>query len=509
LDNIREALTKRSHLLTRDIKRAFELGLAVSEIQKITGISAWYLNELNAIYRQECAIETLELNTENLLELKQAGFSNDTIAKRSSRPPQAIADMLEQFNILPNFQSVDTCAGEFAAETPYFFKSYGTENESFVSKKESVVIIGSGPNRIGQGIEFDYACVHAVKAAQKVGFKAIMINSNPETVSTDFNLANKLYFEPLCAEDVVQILQHEKPLGVFIQFGGQTPLNLAAQIESAGFKILGTSLRSSWRAEDRDAFHHLAEELNFNVPKNTRVRSKSAIADFAFNAFPVIVRPSHVIGGAGMCRLETSDEVKNHLQTLADESFPILVDQFLDNATEFDMDILSDGKEIYTIGIMEHLEKAGVHSGDSTSFYPPRDLAKKYENEMTAIAGRIASELEIKGLLNIQFVIKDDELFVLEINPRCSRTVPFLAKARNFPFIQAATQLALGANLVDLTLSKNEPSGKFFAKVPVFPFAKFKNVNKELGPNMKSIGEVLGSGKTWQAALEMGQKAAK
>lgn len=396
-------------------------------------------------------------------------------------------------NIRRVWKMVDTCAAEFEAKTPYYYSTFDEENESISSDKKKIVILGSGPNRIGQGIEFDYSCVHGVLAAKECGYETIMINCNPETVSTDFDIADKLYFEPVFWEHIYEIIEHEKPEGVIVQLGGQTALKLAEKLNKYGINIIGTSYSSLDLAEDRGRFSNLLRELNIPYPKFGVVENAGQSVELSRDlGFPLLVRPSYVLGGQSMKIVINEAELETHvikiLQDIPDNK--ILLDHFLEKAIEAEADAICDGDEVYIIGIMEHIEPAGIHSGDSNAVLPPFDLNDDVIRQIEDITKKVALAMKVVGLINIQFAIKNNIVYVIEANPRASRTVPFIAKAYDEPYVNYATRIMLGKNKVK-DFKFNPKKGGYAIKVPVFSFDKFLDVNKELGPEMKSTGEAI------------------
>jgi carbamoyl-phosphate synthase large subunit len=391
------------------------------------------------------------------------------------------------------YKIVDTCAAEFEAQTPYFYSTFETENESVVSDKKKIIILGSGPNRIGQGIEFDYSCVHGVLAAKECGYETIMINCNPETVSTDFDIADKLYFEPVFWEHIYDIILHEKPVGVIVQLGGQTALKLAEKLDKYGIQIIGTSFKSLDLAEDRGSFSTLLKDLGIPYPKFGVIEAADQAVMLSRElGFPLLVRPSYVLGGQSMKIVINEQELETHVVNILRDipGNKVLLDHFLERAIEAEADAICDGEEAYIIGIMEHIEPAGIHSGDSNAVLPPFDLSDHVIKQIEDITRKIALAMNVKGLINIQFAIKDEVVYVIEANPRASRTVPFIAKAYDEPYVNFATKVMLGANkLKDFTF--NPKKGGYAIKIPVFSFDKFRDVNKELGPEMKSTGEAI------------------
>ena len=483
---------------------AIQIGIPLSRIHEITKIDMWFLKQYEELYLLEKEISNYELDTlpkELMLEAKQKGYGDRQIAHMLDCYESEVYNKRKELNINRVYKLVDTCAAEFKAETPYYYSTFentmttgqGTTavNESVVTGKKKVVVLGSGPNRIGQGIEFDYCCVHGVLAAKECGYETIMINCNPETVSTDFDTADKLYFEPVFWEHIYDIIQHEKPEGVIVQLGGQTALKLAEKLDKYGIKIIGTSFEALDIAEDRGRFSTLLKELNIPYPRfGTATTADEALAVANELDFPILVRPSYVLGGQGMKIVINKEELEEHVVDLL-RKIPnnvLLLDHYLDGAIEAESDSICDGENVYTIGIMEHIEPCGVHSGDSNATLPPFNLGEFVMQQIKDITNKIALALETVGLINIQFAIKDDIVYVIEANPRASRTVPFIAKAYGEPYVNYATKIMLGENkLTDFSFN---PHLKGFAiKQPVFSFNKFPNVNKKLGPEMKSTGE--------------------
>jgi carbamoyl-phosphate synthase large subunit len=478
---------------------AFKIGLSFKSIQNLTKIDPWFLRQIEELIELEHRIDKFDLETlpkELLLEAKQKGYADRQIAHLLSVKESKVYERRKELGIKRIFKCVDTCAAEFEAKTPYYYSTFNTsienpDNESVVSDKKKVVVLGSGPNRIGQGIEFDYSCVHGVLAAKEAGYETIMINCNPETVSTDPDISDKLYFEPVFWEHVFDIIEHEKPEGVIVQLGGQTALKMAEKLEKYGIKIIGTSYQSLDLAEDRGRFSTLLHELNIPYPRFGTVRTSDAAVELSRTlGFPLLVRPSYVLGGQSMKIVINEQELEQHvvkiLHDIPDNN--ILLDHFLEGAVEAEADAISDGEDAYIIGVMEHIEPAGIHSGDSHATLPPFDLTEETIATIEEYSKRIALAMGVKGLLNVQFAIKDGIVYVIEANPRASRTVPFICKAYQEPYVNYATKLMLGdKKLSDLTFN---PTKKGYAiKIPVFSFNKFPNVNKELGPEMKSTGE--------------------
>ena len=422
-----------------------------------------------------------------------------------------ISEICKSLGVIPTYKLVDTCAAEFEAYTPYYYSTYEHEDESVVSDNKKIVILGGGPNRIGQGIEFDYCCCQASFALKELGYESIMINSNPETVSTDYDTSDKLYFEPLTFEDVMNIIEKEKPVGVIVQFGGQTPLNLAKRLLDAGAPIIGTSVESIQRAEDRDEFAAMISKLNLNQPANGIAKSTDEAIAIAHNlGYPVLLRPSFVLGGRAMRIVYDDDELLTFISdaVAAAENHPVLVDKFIADAIEVDVDALSDGKDVMICGIMEHIEEAGIHSGDSACVLPPHTLSEDIISEIRKATIKIAEELKVVGLLNIQFAIKEDTLFVLEVNPRASRTVPFVSKAVGTPWPKIAAKVMTGRKLSDLDEAVERNIDYFAVKESVLPFRKFPGADIILGPEMKSTGEVMGLDSDFGLAFAKSQEAA-
>lgn len=475
---------------------AFKMGIPFKTIQKLTRIDPWFLNQIEELVEIEREIEKHSLDNlsfDLMLEAKQKGYADRQIAHLLNCLESQVHAKRKEMGIHRVYKLVDTCAAEFEARTPYYYSTFETENESVVSDKKKVIILGSGPNRIGQGIEFDYSCVHGVLAAKECGYETIMINCNPETVSTDFDIADKLYFEPVFWEHIYDIIQHEKPEGVIVQLGGQTALKLAEKLDKYGIKIIGTSYKSLDLAEDRGSFSTLLQKLNIPYPKFGVIEdADQAVEKSRELGFPLLVRPSYVLGGQSMKIVINEEELEKHVVDLLKDipGNKVLVDHFLDKAIEAEADAICDGEDVYIIGIMEHIEPAGIHSGDSNAVLPPFDLSDEVIRKMEEITRKIALSMQVIGLINIQFAIKDEEVYVIEANPRASRTVPFIAKAYDEPYVNYATKVMLGHNkLKDFKF--NPKKHGYAIKIPVFSFDKFRDVNKELGPEMKSTGEAI------------------
>jgi carbamoyl-phosphate synthase large subunit len=509
LEELYQAISLQDDRRLYFIAEAFRKGATVDAIWQLTKISPFFLHKINHIVRIEKQLTEHPDDAEALLNAKKHGFSDAEIALCWKEDETAVAQWRKMQDIRPVYKMVDTCAGEFESETPYYYSTYEEENESRVTEKESVVVLGSGPIRIGQGVEFDYATVHAVWAIKQQGYEAIMINNNPETVSTDFSISDKLYVEPLTLEDVMHVIDLEKPKGVIVQFGGQTAINLAAGLAANGVKILGTSLDAMDQAEDRDRFEQLLHDLHVDRPAGeTAFSTEEAVKIAGRLGYPVLVRPSYVLGGRAMEIVYHEKDLIHYMSNAVriNPQHPVLIDRYL-VGTEIELDALSDGKDVYIPGIMEHIERAGVHSGDSIAVYPSQTLSGKVKEEVVDTAIRIARGLKVVGLMNIQFVIHDHHVYVIEVNPRASRTVPFLSKITGVPMAKVATRLILGETLADLGYSTGihpEPAHNVFVKVPVFSFAKLRSVDVTLGPEMKSTGEVMGQDVTLEKALYKG-----
>lgn len=475
---------------------AIKLGIPFKTIVEKTKIDIWFLKQIEDLIKMERKIERFHIENlpkELLFEAKQKGYADRQIAHLLRCLESEVYKKRTEFGIQRVYKLVDTCAAEFEAQTPYYYSTFEYENESKVSDRKKVVVLGSGPNRIGQGIEFDYSCVHGVLAAKECGYETIMINCNPETVSTDFDTADKLYFEPVFWEHIYDIIQHEKPEGVIVQLGGQTALKLAEKLNRYGIKILGTSFDALDLAEDRGRFSKLLEKNNIPFPKYGVVESAEQALELADElGFPLLVRPSYVLGGQKMKIVINKDELEHHVVDIINEmgNNQILLDHFLGGAIEAEADAICDGENVYIIGIMQHIEPAGIHSGDSYAVLPPYNLGDFVMTQIEDITRKIAVELRTVGLINIQFAIKDDKVYVIEANPRASRTVPFIAKAYDEPYVNYATKVMLGEKKVT-DFDFNPRREGYAIKIPVFSYEKFPDVKKELGPEMKSTGEAI------------------
>lgn len=487
---------------------AFRKGKTVEELHELTKIDRFFLYKLQQLITLENDLRVSPNNLELLLIAKQRGFTDAAVAKLWNVTEQAIRELRSENGIKPVYKMVDTCAAEFESVTPYFYSTYEDENESERTAKESVIVLGSGPIRIGQGVEFDYATVHSVWAIQQAGYEAIIINNNPETVSTDFSISDKLYFEPLTVEDVMNVIQLEKPIGVVVQFGGQTAINLAADLAANGVNILGTSLEAIDRAENRDEFEKALEKLAIPMPEGKTATSIDAALQIANEiGYPVLVRPSYVLGGRAMEIVETESALKHYMNNAVkvNPKHPVLVDRYVEGK-EVEVDAISDGKNVLIPGIMEHIERAGVHSGDSIAVYPAQHISKQVKDSIVDYTTRLAIGLNIVGMLNIQYVVAGEKVFVIEVNPRSSRTAPFLSKITDIPMANVATKIILGQTLAELGYENGLAPEKqeIFVKVPVFSFAKLRSVDTSLGPEMKSTGEVMGKDFNLEKALYKG-----
>ncbi|WP_141431252.1 carbamoyl-phosphate synthase large subunit [Bacillus sp. 03113] len=501
---IRNAGDERLFYVAEALKR----GVTIETIHDWSKIDLFFLKKMESLVLFEEKLSAYPFDKEIGKKAKEKGFADKQIAELWNSTELEVYQWRKENGIVPVYKMVDTCAAEFESETPYFYGTYEDENESIVTDRKSVVVLGSGPIRIGQGIEFDYATVHSVWAIKEAGFEAIIVNNNPETVSTDFSISDKLYFEPLTIEDVMHIIDLEQPEGVVVQFGGQTAINLASQLVERGVKILGTSLENLDRAEDRDKFEHALTELGIPQPKGKTALSVEEAVEIATNiGYPVLVRPSYVLGGRAMEIVYKEEELLHYMKNAVkiNPEHPVLIDRYL-TGKEIEVDAISDGETVVIPGIMEHIERAGVHSGDSIAVYPPQSLSDEIKEKLIDYTQRLAKGLGIIGLLNIQYVISKGEVYVIEVNPRSSRTVPFLSKITNVPMAKIATKVILGQSLIQQGYQTGmvpEKNG-VYVKVPVFSFAKLRRVDITLGPEMKSTGEVMGKDLTLEKALYKG-----
>ncbi|MCT7712515.1 MAG: carbamoyl-phosphate synthase large subunit, partial [Lactobacillus crispatus] len=504
-DQLEQKLVKAQDDRLFYLAEAFRRGYSAEDVHELTKINFYFLDIVQHMVELEKTLEENKDDVDVLRLAKKYGFSDPTIASLWNETADEVRAFREKHGIIPVYKMVDTCAAEFESKTPYFYSTYDAENESHKTGKKSVIVIGSGPIRIGQGVEFDYATVHCVKALQKMGYEAIVINSNPETVSTDFSISDKLYFEPLTLEDVLNVCDLEKPEGVIVQFGGQTSINLAHGLEEHGVKILGTKVADVNRAEDRELFDQIIKQLHLNQPQGLTATTHEGVLEAADKlGYPVLVRPSYVLGGKAMEIVYTKAELEEYLQDHVDiaADHPILVDDYLDGR-ECDVDAISDGKEVLLPGIMEHIEHAGVHSGDSMAVYPPQTFSDEVKEKITDVTRKLALTLNCVGIMNIQFIVRDGEVYVIEVNPRASRTVPFLSKITGIEMAQVATRVIMGESLAEQGYGDGlapEPD-MISVKAPVFSFSKLSDVDAYLGPEMKSTGEVMGSDHTFAKAL--------
>lgn len=496
-EKVKEALGSIDDERIFVVAEALRRGIAtVDEIHEITRIDKWFLNKILKITTMENRIAKEPLTEELMLAAKKLGIADRSIAEIVGKPMEEIRAIRKSFNVIPCYKMVDTCAAEFEAATPYYYSTFAQEDEVIPSNKRKVMVLGSGPIRIGQGVEFDYCSVHSVWALREMGIESIIVNNNPETVSTDFDTSDRLYFEPLTPEDVLNIIDKEKPEGVIVQFGGQTAINLAESLAKAGIKVFGTSVDDIDRAEDRERFDELLENIGIPRPQGASVtNSEDAIAAANEIGYPVVVRPSYVLGGRAMEIVYNEDELRDYMgrAVKASPEHPVLVDRYM-QGTEVEVDGISDGKEVMIPGIMEHIERAGVHSGDSIAVYPPQTLSAKVIYTIIDYTKRLAVGLNVKGLLNIQYVVMDDKVYVIEVNPRSSRTIPFLSKVTDVKMVNVATRIAMGETLESLGYKPGLLPAKphIAVKAPVFSFAKMQDVDISLGPEMKSTGEVMG-----------------
>lgn len=484
---------------------ALRRGFTIEELHQMTKIDLFFLDKLLHIIEIEQQLKETVKDVDTLRLAKQNGFADKKIAELWQMTMEEVRQFRLANQIKPVYKMVDTCAAEFESSTPYFYSTYEFENESIRSPKDSVLVLGSGPIRIGQGVEFDYATVHSVKAIQKAGYEAVIMNSNPETVSTDFSISDKLYFEPLTIEDVLNVIELEQPIGVIVQFGGQTAINLAEQLVKNGVNILGTQIEDLDRAENRDLFEQALKDLNIPQPPGDTATNKAEAVEIAKRiGYPVLVRPSYVLGGRAMEIVQNQADLEDYMENAvkASPEHPVLVDRYL-VGKECEVDAISDGKNVLIPGIMEHIERAGVHSGDSMAVYPPQTLSPEQIQTIEDYTKRLAIGLNCVGMMNIQFVIHDDQVYVIEVNPRASRTVPFLSKVTGIPMAQVATRAILGEDLVEMGYPNGlyPTSENVHIKAPVFSFTKLLKVDTYLGPEMKSTGEVLGSDKNLEKAL--------
>jgi len=492
---------------------AFRAGMSTEEIHRACSIDPWFLAQIEDLVAEEDRIAgggLPALDEPRLRLLKRKGFADSRIARLCGASEPEVRERRQSLGVRPVYKRVDTCAAEFASSTAYLYSTYEEECEAAPTERRKIVILGGGPNRIGQGIEFDYCCVHAALALREDGFETIMVNCNPETVSTDYDTSDRLYFEPLTYEDVMEILHVEQPHGVIVQYGGQTPLKLARGLGAAGVPIIGTSPDSIDVAEDRERFQKLVDRLGLKQPPNRTARNEDAAVRLAAEiGFPLVVRPSYVLGGRAMEVVFTEEDLRSYMTTAVQVSndSPVLLDRFLDLATEVDVDAICDGHDVYIGGIMEHVEQAGVHSGDSGCSLPPYSLSPGLQAQIREQTRRMALALDVVGLMNVQFAIQNGVVYVLEVNPRASRTAPFVSKATGVPLAKAAARVMAGRRLAELGLTSERVPPYFSVKEAVFPFPKFPDADPILGPEMKSTGEVMGTGRSFGEAYAKAQAA--
>ncbi len=490
---------------------AFRAGMTIEEVNKYSGVDLWFLVQIQDIINTEDQLETVvleDMGYDRMFALKRKGFSDIRLGVLLNRSQAGVREYRQSLGIRPVYKRVDTCAAEFASATAYMYSTYEEECEAAPSDRDKILILGGGPNRIGQGIEFDYCCVHASMALREDGYETIMVNCNPETVSTDYDISNRLYFEPVTLEDVMEIIDLEKPKGVIVQFGGQTPLKLARALEALGVSIIGTSPDAIDRAEDRERFQRMIQKLGLKQPVNTTVRStEQAVVAAAKIGYPLVVRPSYVLGGRAMEIVYREEDLLRYMRDAvqASDDAPVLLDSFLSAAIEVDVDAVSDGEDVVIGAIMQHIEQAGIHSGDSACSLPPYSLAAEVQDAMRQQIREMALELGVKGLMNVQLAWQDEEIYVIEVNPRASRTVPFVSKCIGTSLAKIAARCMVGQSLVSQSFTKEVVPPYFCVKEAVMPFNKFPGVDPILGPEMKSTGEVMGIGDTFAAAFAKAQ----
>jgi carbamoyl-phosphate synthase large subunit len=513
LETLRAALRQPTPERVFQIKRALLAGLSVAEVHELTAVDPWFLEQMAELVEAERAFAAADAADDAALvrRMKRFGFSDRQLGALRGESEAQVRERRWALGVRPAYKMVDTCAGEFPSETPYLYSSYDEEDEAPRTDRQSVVILGSGPNRIGQGVEFDYCCVRAVLALRERGYETIMINSNPETVSTDFDTSDKLYFEPLTFEDVLEVVAREQPLGVIVQLGGQTPLKLTRQLEAAGVRILGTTPDAIDVAEDRQRFDEIARRLDIRQPENGTATNLDAAAAIAARiGYPVLVRPSYVLGGRAMQIVYDEGSLREYFASAvrASEERPVLIDRFLEDAFEADVDAISDGEHVVIGGVMQHIEDAGIHSGDSACVLPPYLITERHARQMREHTVALARALGVVGLINVQYAVKDDVVYVLEVNPRASRTIPFVSKAIGVPLASLAARVMLGETLAQVGLTSELVPPFVSVKEAVFPFNKFREFDPVLGPEMRSTGEVMGVASSFGAAFAKAQLAA-
>jgi carbamoyl-phosphate synthase large subunit len=495
------------------VGQAFRDGMSLEKVFQLTKIDPWFLVQIEDIVREEAALDGQKLHdlgADEMRRLKRKGFSDRRLAKLLETTETAARMHRQALGVRPVFKRVDTCAAEFATHTAYMYSTYEEECEANPTSRKKIMVLGGGPNRIGQGIEFDYCCVHAALAMREDGYETIMVNCNPETVSTDYDTSDRLYFEPLTLEDILEIVNVEQPAGVIVQFGGQTPLKRARELEANGVPIIGTSPDMIDCAEDRERFQQMLHELGLKQPPNRTARTEEdAIRLAAEIGYPLVVRPSYVLGGRAMEIVHEQKDLERYMRDAIKVSndSPVLLDRFLNDATEVDVDALSDGKQVIIGGIMQHIEQAGVHSGDSACSLPPYSLSKEVQDEMRRQTEMMAKALNVCGLMNVQFAIQDGTVYVLEVNPRASRTVPFVSKATGLQLAKVAARCMAGRSLAEQGVTREIVPPYYSVKEAVFPFVKFPGVDSILGPEMKSTGEVMGVGRSFAEAFVKSQLA--
>ena len=512
-DRLDDYLTTTCTERTIAIKTALKRGYSIEKVHEMTFLDPWFIDQiLQIVELEKQLVEVSTIDADLMRRAKRYGFSDEQIGALRGMNGMEVRALRKSLHVTPVYSLVDTCAGEFSASTPYFYSCYADHNEIRQTEKESVIVLGSGPNRIGQGIEFDYSCVHTVKALREMGYEAIMVNSNPETVSTDYDTSDKLYFEPLTFEDVMNIYEAEKPIGMIVQMGGQTPLNLAERLLEAGVPILGTSPKSIAAAEDREQFRQLLDKLELKQPESATAKTMVEANQIAKQiGFPVMIRPSFVLGGRAMMVAYEEEDLEPFVKAAfaASPEHPVLLDRFLEHAVEIDVDLVCDGSDVYIGGVMEHVEEAGIHSGDSACSIPPYTLSDDMVSRIKEACRSMALELGVKGLMNAQIAVKDDEFYIIEVNPRASRTVPYVSKATGVPMAKIATQIAMNRTLEELGWKGFKPRVDWYAvKEAVFPFNRFAGVDPILGPEMKSTGEVMGIDKSFELAFWKAETAA-